>query len=452
MSQTSATSSPAWTSRFAFLMASIGFAVGLGNIWRFPYITGENGGGAFVLVYLLCVFGIGVPILIAELLIGRRGRMTPPGSMQRVAIESGRSPRWRWVGNMNLLTAYLIMVTYSVVAGWVLNYLFKAVMTGFAGTDGLMAASTFDALLGDAGNMVFWTISVLLLTGVIIYAGLEAGIERAVVILMPMLFILMIGLVIYNMLAGGFAEAVDYLFTADFSKIDASVMLAAMGQAFFSIGVAMAGMMTFGAYLPQNVSIPRSALIIIVADTAVALMAGLVIFPAVFNNGLDPAGGPGLIFQTLPVAFAQMPGGHLVSIGFFLLLSVAAITSMVGLVEPLTRWLEERSDYSRHKSSVVILGSIAIFSLFSIAGYNVLADYTLGGKDISAVLDYFSTQVLLPVGGLLIAVFAGWFVLTRFSIEELDTGDQIWFKLWLNLLRFIVAPAVLIVFVLGVGW
>ena len=444
-------SGPAWTSRFAFLMASIGFAVGLGNIWRFPYVTGENGGGAFVLVYLLCVFAIGVPILMAELLVGRRGKMSPPNSMRNVAIECGGRKQWQFVGLMNLLAAFLIMVTYCVVAGWVLEYLFKALVTGFSGVDGEMAIQAFDNMLGDARGMLFWTLLSLVLTGSIIYAGVQDGIERAVKVLMPALFSLMITLVIYNMVVGGFGEAIQYMFFADFSKITGTVMLAAIGQAFFSIGVAMGGMMTFGAYLPKTISIPRSVVIIIVADTLVALMAGLVIFPAVFNNGLDPAGGPGLIFKILPVAFAQMPGGHVVSVLFFLLLSVAAITSMVGLTEPLTHWLGEHQGFSRHKSTLLVLGSIAVLSVISILGYNYLAAFNLGGKDINGVVDYFSNQILLPIGGLLIAIFAGWFVDRHVSVEELDMEDNTLFKLWYLLIRFVVPPAVFVVFVLGVS-
>ncbi|MFP6807202.1 MAG: sodium-dependent transporter [Pseudomonadales bacterium] len=443
-------SSPAWTSRFAFLMASIGFAVGLGNIWRFPYVTGENGGGAFVLVYLICVFSIGVPILMAELMIGRRGKLSPPNSMKQVAIESGSWRQWKWIGNMNLLAAFLIMVTYCVVAGWVLEYLYMAVATGFSGVNGDMAAATFDQMMGSASTLLFWTLLSLVFTGSIIYAGVQNGIERAVKILMPALFTMMIALAIYNMVAGGFTEALDYLFTVDFSKITGSVMLAAIGQAFFSIGVAMGGMMTFGAYLPKTISLSRSVLIIVIADTLVAILAGLVIFPAVFNNGLDPAGGVGLIFKTLPVAFAQMPGGHIVSVVFFLLLSVAAITSMVGLTEPLTHWLEENHHYSRHKSTVIILGSVTVLSVFSVLGYNHLSHVTLMGKDLSGVVDYFSNQILLPIGGLLIAVFAGWFVNRSVSIDELDMGDGLSFKSWLFLIRFIVPPAVFVVFVLGI--
>ena len=252
-----------WTSKFAFLMASIGFAVGLGNIWRFPYVTGENGGGAFVLVYVICVVTIGLPILMAELMLGRHGKMTPPGSMDKVARLSNQSPRWAWVGMMNLAAAFLIMITYSVVAGWVLNYLEVAVMTGFTGVDSATANADFATVLAEPVPMMFWTLVALGLTGSIIYAGLQNGIERAVSILMPTLFTLMILLVVYNIAVGGFAEAVDYLFTVDFTKINSTVILAAIGQAFFSIGVAMAGMMTFGAYLPSDISIAKSSLLII---------------------------------------------------------------------------------------------------------------------------------------------------------------------------------------------
>lgn len=440
----------AWTSRFAFLMASIGFAVGLGNIWRFPYITGENGGGAFVLVYIICVVTIGLPILIAELMIGRHGKMTPPGSMKKVAELSQQSPRWAWVGVMNLLAAFLIMITYSVVAGWVLNYLQVAAVTGFEGVEAASATANFNQILTEPGPMVLWTLVALALTGSIVYAGLQNGIERAVSVLMPMLFTMMVLLVIYNMVVGGFAEAVDYLFTVDFSKINATVMLAAIGQAFFSIGVAMAGMMTFGAYLPKDISIARSGLIIIFADTAVALLAGLVIFPAVFANGLDPAGGPGLIFQTLPVAFANMPAGHVVSVVFFLLLSVAAVTSMVGLIEPLVHWAEERWGYSRHKSAILILGTIGTLSVLSVLSYNILGEFKIFGKDLNSLTDFISNQIFLPIGGMLIAVFAGWFVTESISRGELSVSDST-YRIWQVLIRFVAPPAIFVVFILGIS-
>lgn len=445
-----------WSSRFGFLMASVGFAVGLGNIWRFPYITGENGGAAFVLVYLACAFGIGAPILIAELLIGRRGQGSPPTALAAVATESGKSRHWRWVGAMGLLAAYTIEIVYAVVVGWVLWYLFKAVTTGFVGFDSVTANAEFAAVLDDNLGMLFWTLVGLAITGLIIYAGVKDGIERAVIILMPLLFLLLAGLAVYNYFtppAGshghGFSRAITWLFTPDFSKIDFATVLAAIGQAFFSLSVAMAGMMVYGAYLPKTVSITRSVLIIVTMDTGVALLAGLVVFPVVFHHGMDPAAGVGLIFKTLPVGFAQMPGGHGFSVLFFLMLAVAGITSMVGLIEAVNAWLEDRFGIPRHKSALLVVGSVAVFSVLSSLSYNVMDHWTLNGRNFNDNLDYFSNQILLPVGGLLIAIFAGWVISRAATEDELGTTARE-YALWRFLIRFVVPPAVLVIFVMGV--
>jgi NSS family neurotransmitter:Na+ symporter len=440
-----------WSSRFGFLMAAIGFAVGLGNIWRFPYITGENGGGVFIVVYLICVFCIGAPILMGEILIGRRGRMSPIPAMRKVATAEGRGAGWQWVGGVNVFTAFIIEVVYCVVAGWVLYYLYVSVSQGFAGVDGAASAARFDGLLTDVGGMVFWTLVGLGITGMIIYAGVQQGIERAVRVLMPTLFGLLVLLAGYNLFAGGFPAAADYLFAADFSKVSPAMVLAAVGQAFFSVGVAMAGMMTFGAYLPKDVSITRSVLIIVSADTLVALVAGLVIFPAVFKFGLDPAGGAGLVFQTLPVAFAQMPGGQIVAILFFTLLAVGAITSMVGLIEPVVSWLEEHRGLARHASTLVTIGAVAALSVFSVLSYNVLSEYQVFGRDLNGILDYLSNQVLLPLGGFLIAVFVGWFVSRETAEDELDMTYPGLFRLWHFSIRYVVPPAVLVILVTGLG-
>lgn len=439
-----------WSSRFGFLMAAVGFAVGLGNIWRFPYVTGENGGAAFVMVYLACAFAIGVPILMAEILIGRRGRMSPPGSMREVALAEGKSRHWQWAGGLNLSAAFMIEVVYCVVAGWVLLYLFKALVTGFAGVDASTAELQFSNALSDVPGLMLWTVLGLAISGAIVYAGVQKGIERTVRILMPTLFGLLVLLAIYNVFAGGFEAAVAYLFAADFSKINGAMILAAIGQAFFSIGVAMAGMMTFGAYLPKDISISQSVLIIIVADTLVALVAGLVIFPAVFNYGLDPAGGAGLIFQTLPVAFAQMPGGHIVSVMFFLLLSVAAITSMVGLIEPVVSWLEEQRGFARPASTVMVIGAVAVTSVVGVLSYNVWAGVTVFGFDLNTALDFLPNQIMLPLGGLLIALFVGWFVSKASAQQELAMGNEALFEVWYFLIRYLVPVAVLVILVMGV--
>ncbi len=438
-----------FSSTFGFLMAATGFAVGLGNIWRFPYITGENGGGAFVIVYLGCAICIGIPILIAEILIGRRGGANPPEAMENLAVSEQKSRNWGHVGHLNLGTAFIIEGTYCVVAGWVLWYLFKAITTGFDGMDAETAAVDFSAVMASIDGMMFWTFISLTLTGTIIYFGVNKGIERSVRVLMPTLFTLMVVLVAYNAMQDGFMNAVAYLFTPDFSKIDGTIFLAAIGQAFFSIGVAMAGMMIFGSYLPRDVSITKCVMIIIVIDTMVALLAGLMIFPMVFRFGLDPAGGPGLIFQTLPVAFSQMPGGHFVAILFFVLLSVAAVTSMVGLIEPLVAWLEERRGFSRHGATFTMLGAISVLAIVSVLSYNVIADIRIGPLDLNGFFDYLANQIMLPVGGLLIAVFAAWQMQKQSLREELFAMMGWAFEAWHFLIRFVVPPAIAVTLVTG---
>jgi NSS family neurotransmitter:Na+ symporter len=338
-----------------------------------------------------------------------------------------------------------------VVVGWVLWYLYKAISTGFADMDPTLAEAQFGAVLGDNTGMLLWTLAGLAITGYIIYAGVQNGIERAVTIMMPLMFILLLVLAGYNYFAGGFDEAIAWLFTPDFSKVTFATVLAAIGQAFFSIGVAMGGMMTYGSYLPRDISISQSVLIIVIADTGVALLAGLVIFPAVFNYGLDPAAGAGLIFQTLPVAFAQMPGGYLFAVLFFLMLSVAGITSMVGLVECVNAWIEERYNISRHRSATIVIGSVAVLSILSILSYNVMDGLRLGDRNFNDVMDYFSNQILLPLGGLLIAIFAGWFMSREASRDEFTTLTEKTYALWRFLIRYVVPPALAVIFIMGIA-
>lgn len=438
-----------FNSTFGFLMAATSFAVGLGNIWRFPYITGENGGGAFVFVYLLCAILIGIPIMIAEIMAGRKGRANPPKALLSITTREGQSPMWRHVGNLNLFTAFIILGTYCVIAGWVIWYLYKAAITGFYGVTAEVANENFGGVLSSVGPMAFWTTISLLLTGTIIYLGVNKGIERSVRILMPTLLILISSLVLYNSSQAGFTAAVDYLFTADFSKIDGSTFLAAIGQAFFSVGVAMAGMMIFGSYLPDNVSITKCALTIIAVDTLVALLAGLMIFPMVFRFGLDPSSGTGLIFQTLPIAFAQMPGGHLVAVIFFTLLSVAAITSMVGLMEPLVAWLSETLEIKRETATIIMLGLLGMLGIVSVLSYNLIASVQILGKDLNGILDFVSSQITLPVGGLLIAIFIGWKVSRGALHEELPDLPNTIFVTWHMLIRYLVPLAIAIILITG---
>ena len=440
----------AWGSRSGFILASIGFAVGLGNIWRFPYVTGENGGSAFVLIYLLCAFGIGVPILMAELLLGRRAQCSPPFAIAAVAQESGLSVRWSWVGNLTILTAFGILMSYAVVAGWVLYYFYLALTGEMLASSATQAQLTFSELLDDPPTLVFWGSIALLSAALIIAAGVQQGIERAVKILMPMLFGLLLLLMVFNVFAGGMPQALDYLFTPDFSKVDGSTFLAALAQAFFSIGVAMAGMMMFGAYLPKTISIAQSAMIIVAADTAVALLAGLVIFPMVFHNGLDVGAGTGLIFQTLPVAFARMDGGAVVGAVFFLLLCVAAITSIVGLSEPVTGYVAERWQLTRRRATLAMFGTLFPFTVISALTFSTWSPVRLAGQSLDYWIEYLPNQVMLPVGGLLIATFVAWRLAQDISANELNFANPIWFSVWARLMRFVVVPAVFIILLTGV--
>ena len=444
-----ATGGSAWGSRSGFILASVGFAVGLGNIWRFPYVTGENGGSAFVLIYLLCAFGIGVPILMAEFLLGRRAQRSPPFAIAAAAQESGLSVRWAWVGNLTILTAFGILMSYAVVAGWVLYYFYLALTGEMLASSAIQAQLTFGEVLADPLTLVFWGSVALLSAALIIAAGVQQGIERAVKILMPTLFGLLLLLMVFNVFTGGMPQALDYLFTPDFSKVDGSTFLAALAQAFFSIGVAMAGMMMFGAYLPKTISIAQSAVIIVAADTAVALLAGLVIFPMVFHNHLDVGAGTGLIFQTLPVAFARMDGGVVVGAVFFLLLCVAAITSIVGLAEPVTGYVAERWQLTRRRATLAMFGTLFPFTVISALTFSTWSPVRLAGQSLDYWIEYLPNQVMLPVGGLLIATFVAWRLAPDISANELNFANPIAFSVWARLMRFVVVPAVFVILFTG---
>ena len=441
---------PIWTSKIFFLMASIGFAVGLGNIWRFPYVAGESGGGAFVLLYLLFAFTIGIPIVIAELLIGKKGRAGSVGSIRVLVKEQSLSSFWIGIGYLNQVAALLIQVTYAVIAGWVLLYFSRALTEGFVQIAPSVAAAEYEAITKNFFATLFWTISSIFFCGLILFFGLKNGIERAVGFMMPTLFFVMALLITFNIFAGGFKEALIWLFEPDFSKVTPEVCLAALSQAFFSIGVAMAVMMTYGSFLPQESNIFSSALIIVFADTLVAILAGLVIFPVVFSSNLDPAAGPGLIFQVLPVAFSDMPGGYFFGVFFFLLLAVAAITSMLGLLESLVRWLEIEFRFSRERATVCVILLNIVLSSLSVGAYSGVVNWGSFYSSFNDRIDYLSNQVFLPLGGMLIAIFAGWFVNLKLIQEDYVVKNNRVFAIWKFFLRWPVPFAVFIIFIKGV--
>jgi NSS family neurotransmitter:Na+ symporter len=440
-----------WSSGFTFILAAVGAAVGLGNIWKFPFVVGVSGGGAFVLVYLGCVVFVAVPILIAELWLGRRGGQSPPVAMQVVAGKAGRSRAWSVIGWMGMLVGYLIATYYSVIAGWTLAYIVKAA-NGFGGASPATVTQQFDELLANPGAMVFWHTVFITIALSIVGRGLRDGIESAVKFLMPALFVMLIIMIGYAAIEGDFAAGVDFLFSADFSKIDGSIVLTAIGQAFFSISVAMGLIMTYGSYVPKEISLTKSALIIAGADTLVAILAGLMIFPLVFANDLDPGSGPGLIFRTLPTAFAGMKGGAIFGSLFFLLLAFAAVTSIIAIIEPIVAYAEDKWGM-RRRTACIVFGFLAwAIGLATVFSFNVWSDFTplsaippFADMNMFALIDYATANLMMPLGGILMAVFVGWFIKPTVLAEDLSFGSTALFNVWLWMIRVVAPVAILAV-------
>lgn len=447
-----------WSSRLTFLMASVGFAVGLGNIWRFPYVVGENGGSAFVLVYLAFAFGIGVPLVMAEWTIGRRGSgaNSASGSVREVARQEGASTAWGNVGGIAVLAVFMLMLFYTVVAGWTMDYMVRAASGEFEGITADSSTAMFDSLMANPLRLAFWHTVVVVITVFINSRGLKGGIEKAVNILMPALFVSLILMVAYAGYVGDFDAAVEFLLTPDFSRVTADTLLMALGQAFFSIGIAMAVMITYGSYLDSQTSIPRNAFIVVGADTLVAVLAGFAIFPLVFANSLEPGSGAGLVFETLPIAFGDLPGGRFFATVFFLLLIAAAITSCIGNFAPVVAWTEEKFSFSHGKAAVSaglvmwLLGLGSVFSFNLLSGFHPLAFIgRLENMTIYDNLDFIMSSVLLPVGAFLTSIFIGWFVSKDSVREEMGLPDGPAFTAWRVSIRFVVPIAVGVIFVAG---
>ncbi|MBY4677544.1 sodium-dependent transporter [Marinobacterium arenosum] len=444
---------PMWSGRLAFILAASGSAVGLGNIWKFPYITGENGGGAFVMVYLLCIAAIGLPIMIAEVMIGRRGGRSPINSLRMLTQRDGLSSRWTWVGWMGILSSYLILSFYSVIGGWALSYVGKSAGGAFVGADSEAIGGMFGGLLSDPSNLMLWHSVFMALVIMIVARGLKSGMEKAINILMPLLFLLLLVMVGYALATSEFSHGVEFLFSPDFSKLTTEGVLTALGHAFFTLSLGMGVMMAYGSFLPKNVSIVKTAVTVSVVDTVVALLAGLAIFPLVFANGLEPGAGPGLIFQTLPLAFGQMTGGTLFATLFFFLLVVAAVTSAISLLEPVVEWLEEQKGISRLTGTLI--GGLTIWALgiLTVLSFNDWADVhplafipAFEGKTFFDIFDYLTANILMPLGGLFIALFVGWFMNKQAVENELSLGHPALQSLLMFVLRFITPVLVLVVF------
>ena len=448
-----------WSSRTTFLMASIGVAVGLGNIWRFPYVVGTSGGGVFVLIYVATILVFAVPVLITELMIGRRGQHNPVDAIKTVCQQEGRRPGlWNSIGFFSMAVPFIALAYYSVVAGWTLDYFIKSLSGAFSNVDSQQSSQIFDSLLASEPMVLLWHALIIAITAVIISRGLKAGLEKSIKILMPGLTLILIILVISAAILGDFRMGMEFLFRPDFSKLSAETVLMAMGQGFFSLGIGAGSIMANGAYMKQDISIPRMSLIIASADTLVALMAGLIIFPFVFAFGLEPDSGPGLIFVTLPIAFGKIPLGSVLAAMFFLLLAAASLTTMLSMLECMTRLFEERFAWRRRTIVTLIAGASWCLGVLAVLSFNVLSDvfplemFTFfEGKTFFDLMDYSVANILIPFNGLLIVVFAGWAVSKKTTLMEFGDLSQSWYQVWRFIVRYVAPIGISTIFVLGLS-
>jgi NSS family neurotransmitter:Na+ symporter len=436
-----------------FLAAAIGSAVGISNVWKFTYVAGENGGGAFVVVYVAAIACIALPALIAEFLVGRRGGASVVRTMDNLRVSDGISPVWRYYGQMAALGAFIALSFYSVIAGWTIDYFIRSLTTGFSDVSAQDSIAALGELMASPGRMIASQLIFLCLTAATVAAGVRRGLENVLRWLTPALFAILLLLLIYAMVAGDFAAGAAFLFVPDFSKIDTQTVLLAVGQAFFSLGIGLGVLLTIGSYMERKSSIIRASIVVATADGLVALIAGLAIFPIVFAHGLSPAEGPGLIFATLPVAFGQMPAGSVLGPMFFILMAIAALTSAITIMETVVAAIEDYSRMSRRKIVLIVASLLWLAGLGTVFSFSSLQDFhplkLLPGfqeRNIFESLDYLVSNFMMPAGGVLIAILAGWGLQRAASLDELGIRDGPIYRTWRFLARYVVPAAIALVF------
>jgi NSS family neurotransmitter:Na+ symporter len=430
-----------WSSRWLFVLAAAGSAVGIGNIWKFPYMAGENGGGSFVLIYLICVAFVGIPIMMSEVMLGREGRTSPINAMRKLTEMGKRSPLWVLIGWMGVLAGFLILSYYAVIAGWAMNYIWVSGVGTFAGASPETVSTTFDNFLTNPWQLILWQTIFMALTIWIVGKGVTKGLETAIRLFMPMLFLLLVVLLGYSVTSGGFQQGFDFMFHLDMDAFtNPEIWLIAMGQAFFTLSLGMGAMMAYGAYVPEDAGIGGMVITIAILDTLVAVASGLAIFPIVFANGLDAAQGPGLMFVTVPLAFGQLPLGVVFGTLFFVLVTFAALTSAISLTEPALAYLVEEYNAKR-KRVAISLGVICwILGLGTVFSFNIWSDvFVVGQLTVFDFIDYVSQNIMLPLGGMLIALFAVWMVPKTVLQKQLGFDGGLPFFLW-RVVGGIIAP------------
>ena len=442
-----------FTSSFGVLVATLGSAVGLGNIWKFPYITGSNGGASFLLVYLLATLIVALPVMIAEIMLGRASRANAVTAFEMLAPKAQRF--WSVIGYMGLVAAVLILAFYTGVAGWVFAYIFKSLSGSIHSTDPATAKAAFGALVADPMQVLFWQWLVLASTGLIIMLGVSKGIEAVAKKLMPILFLLLILLCIRSLTLPGAMEGVKFLFAPDFSKITAQVLLTAVGLAFFKLSIGMGTMLTYGSYFHSEQNIPLTATRVMLADLSVSLLAGLAIFPAVFAFGFEPAAGPSLVFMTIPAVFASMPFGNLFMALCFVLAAIAATGAILSILEVPVAMMSERLQFSRKKATAISVATVALFGIPATLSSSLTADWTLFGLNPFDLFDYISSNILLPLGGILICLFVGWVYGLPQLQQQLSNDGQLknalLVKLLFILVRYITPLLIFIIMLKGLN-
>jgi NSS family neurotransmitter:Na+ symporter len=437
-------------SRLGVIMAAAGSAVGLGNIWRFPYILGENGGGAFLIIYLIIMFSIGIPVMMSELLIGRRAQRNPVGAFK--VLAPGK--QWYLVGMMGIISAFMILAFYTAVAGWTLEYIYQTLIGGFTAKSSADLATMFESFRSESLRPALWFAVFMAATAGIVLGGVRKGIEKSTKIMMPLLFVLLIVMCVKSLTLHGAGRGVEFLFRPDFSKITGTTVLMALGQVFFSLSIGMGTIITYGSYIQKDNNLAGTAVEVSLIDTLVAVLAGIAIFPAVFAFGISPESGESLTFIVLPGIFQQMTGGMVFAFMFFLLLALAALTSTISVLEVIVAYFSEQLGLTRGMAVLLATLSMFILGISASLSLGVMRNIRLFGLNIFDLFNNTTANILLPMGGLLIVLFLGWFFPSRDIRDELSNNGTLgvrYYSLYRFIIRFVAPIAITIVFLNGIG-
>lgn len=439
-----------WTSQWTFITAAIGATIGLGSLWKFAYLAGVHGGAGFVLMYLLCIALVATPVLVAEIVIGSRGRGDPMHAIASIALESALSRHWRWVGGISCIAALLVLSYLSVIGGWLLTYSSWVYNGDFSAASARQIGELFGLLLADGWHQAGLHALFLFVVWIVVARGVTRGLGILFAVLAPLLLILLLFMVLTALRMGDMPAAVRFMFALRTDEWSSDAALAALGQAFFSLGIGMAAMVSFGAYAPERRSLLRSLSTVVLINVGVALLAGLAIFPLVFAHRVEPSFGPGLMFVTLPYIFGNLPYGAVIGVAFFVMVLLAALGSAVALLEPATAWLVQAKRWSRPRAALALIAVVWLVGLLSIGSFSVWPDWRPGGKSLFAWIDWLSADVLLPVSALAMAILVGWRMRRETIRDELHTERPRLFWCWRFALRYIAPPAIMVILIAGV--